>query len=78
MSEFLQDAQRGQQMAVRGRPIPARYKEGTWNNWSCLKMKQTLNGGQVWLSLSHDQTSFLQPRVTVSLGPYHLLPELLQ
>lgn len=53
-------------MAVRRRPIPTQYKEGTWNHWGCLKMKQTLNGGQVWLSLSHDQTSFLQSRVTVS------------
>lgn len=59
MSEFLQSAQLGQQMAVGVRLIPAQCKDGPCNHWSCLEMKQRLNGGQAWLSLS--ETDILSP-----------------
>ena len=65
MSEFFQSAQVGQHMAIGVTLIPAQCKDGRCNHQGCLKMKQRLNGGHVWLSPSHDQTSFLQSRVTV-------------
>lgn len=77
MSDFFQSAQLGQQMAAGVRLIPAQCKDGPCNHWGSMTVKQRLNGGHIWLSLFHDQTSFLQPRVTVLAGA-KLLPELLK
>lgn len=52
-------AQIGQHVTAGMRLIPAECKDGPCNHWGCLKMKQMLNGGHIWLRPSHDQTSFL-------------------
>ena len=65
MSTFFQSAQLGHHMVVGRGLIPPQCRDGLCNLRSCLKIKQWLDGGHVWLNPSHEQTSFLQPRVTV-------------